>query len=151
MIKKIPCFVIILLILIISSCNENPTGKRVKESPKELKMHLTKEKFGLLNDSVQVYLYTLKNKNGIEVKITNYGGIITSIITPDREGVFQDIALGFNKLDPYIAGHPYFGAIVGRCANRIANGSFDLNGKTYQLATNNGPKHLHGGFEGFDK
>ncbi len=151
MIKRFLFLFTALIILIIASCVEDSSKKKTHKLSKEFNMHLTKERFGLVDDSEQVYLFTLKNKNGVEVKITNYGGIVTSIIVPDKNGEFDDIALGFNRLDPYLKGHPYFGAIVGRYANRIANGKFELNGKTYQLAANNGPNHLHGGIEGFDK
>ena len=149
--KKILYLSAVLIAFIISSCVEDTSKKKGQEPPKEFTMHLTKARFGLAEDSTQVHLFTLRNKNGVVVKLTNYGGIVTSIVTPDRQGEFADIALGFNKLDPYLEGHPYFGCIVGRCANRIANGKFTLEGKTYHLAANNGPNHLHGGLEGFDK
>jgi aldose 1-epimerase len=141
----------IVILLLLFSCAEKTSRKEASKQPKKLNMHLTKERFGLVDDSVQVYLFTMRNKNGIEVKITNYGGIVTSIIVPDKHGDFDDIALGFSRLEPYLAGHPYFGCIVGRYANRIDRGQFTLGGKTYRLATNNGPNHLHGGEEGFDK
>lgn len=95
--------------------------------------------------------FTLTNRNGIQIKIINYGGIITSILTPDRNGQLDDIVLGFDQPEAYQGEHPYLGAIVGRYANRIAYGKFTLNGQEYTLATNNGPNHLHGGNRGFDK
>ncbi|MFL5501249.1 MAG: aldose epimerase family protein [Gemmatimonadaceae bacterium] len=98
-----------------------------------------------------VQLFTLKNAKGIEVQVTNYGGIITSIKTPDRAGRLADIVLGYDSLAGYLRDSPYFGAIVGRYANRIARGKFTLDGKTYTLAVNNGPNSLHGGVRGFDK
>ena len=94
---------------------------------------------------------TLTNRRGAEVKITNYGGIITSLKVPDRKGNRDDIVLGFDNLDAYLKGSPYFGAIIGRYANRIAKGRFTLNGHQYTLAVNNGENHLHGGIKGFDK
>ncbi len=98
-----------------------------------------------------VDLYTLTNKNGVEVKISNYGGKVTSWITPDKNGKTGNIVLGFNAAKKYTDKVPYFGALIGRYGNRIAKGKFTLDGKTYTLATNNGPNHLHGGVKGFDK
>lgn len=95
--------------------------------------------------------YTLVNKNGMVVKCIEYGAIITEIHTPDKNGKMADVALGFDKLDDYLKGHPYFGTNAGRCGNRIAKGKFTLDGKEYTLATNNAPNHLHGGNAGFDK
>ncbi len=95
--------------------------------------------------------FTLTNAHGIEVKVITYGGIITSIRTPDRSGKLDDIVLGFDSLAGYLGDSPYFGAIVGRYANRIADGQFTLDGTTYHLAKNNGPNSLHGGVRGFDK
>ena len=95
--------------------------------------------------------YTLENSNGVVVELINYGGIITSIKTPDSNGVVEDIALGFDDPKKYLEKHPYFGALIGRYGNRIAEGSFSLDGKIYELAANNGPNHLHGGIKGFDK
>jgi aldose 1-epimerase len=109
------------------------------------------EPFGETGDGTPVDLYTLRNENGMEVRITNYGGIITSLTAPGKDGAFEDVVLGFDSLEKYLSGHPYFGAIVGRYANRIAGGQFTLNGEMYTLTTNNGPKHLHGGDRGFDK
>ena len=96
-------------------------------------------------------LYTLKNEMDHVVKITNYGGIITEIHTPDKNGKLGNIVLGFDNLDQYLEGHPFFGALVGRYGNRIANAQFSLDGETYQLAANNGDNSLHGGLKGFDK
>lgn len=95
--------------------------------------------------------FTLKNDHGVTVQAITYGGIITSITTPDRNGVTSDIVLGFDSIDGYLKEHPYFGAIIGRYGNRIAKGRFALDGQTYKLATNNGANHLHGGVRGFDK
>ena len=100
-----------------------------------------------------IKLYTLRNANGVEVKATNYGAIITSIVVPDRDGNMADIALGYNRVEDYINAidRPYFGAVVGRYGNRIAKGKFTLDGETYTLKTNDGENHLHGGLMGFDK
>ena len=95
-------------------------------------------------------LYTLKNKNGFVTQITNFGGKIISLYVPDRKGNFTDIVLGYDNIDDCIKGNPYFGAICGRCANRIADGKFIIDGNTYQLPINNWPNSLHGGPEGFN-
>jgi aldose 1-epimerase len=95
--------------------------------------------------------YTLTNSHGFEVSVTNYGGAVTSLKTPDRDGNFGEIVLGFATLDEYVQCPRYFGALIGRHANRIARGRFSLDGVEYQLPRNNGANHLHGGFKGFDK
>src|ERR1700754_1014204 len=110
-----------------------------------------KQSFGKTTDGVEVFLYTLKNKNGMEVQITNYGGIVVSLKVPDRNGKFDDVVLGFSELGGYLKPGPYFGALIGRYGNRIAKGRFTLNGVEYKLAVNNGENHLHGGIKGFDK
>ena len=96
-------------------------------------------------------VYTLKNEAGFEVSVTNYGGTVTSLRAPDRDGNFGEVVLGFETLDEYVRNPRYFNALIGRHANRIARGRFSLNGVEYQLPCNNGPNHLHGGFKGFDK
>jgi aldose 1-epimerase len=112
---------------------------------------IAKAKFGNLPDGTPVEQYTLTGAKGAFCKIINYGGILTELQVPDRNGKPGDVVLGFDTLEQYLKGHPYFGAIVGRYANRIAKGEFTLDGKTYSLAVNNGPNHLHGGLKGFDK
>ena len=114
-------------------------------------MSIEKSPFGKTADGAKVSLYTLKNAGGGSVQVTDYGGIVVSINVPDREGKVADVTLGFDSLEGYLAGHPYFGCITGRYANRIAKGKFTLDGKEYSLAVNNGPNHLHGGEAGFDK
>jgi aldose 1-epimerase len=111
---------------------------------------ITKQPFGKTPEGQAVDLYTLNNGSMV-VKIATYGGIITEIHVPDRDGKLADVTLGFDTLDGYLKGHPYFGALVGRVGNRIAGGKFTLDGKEYTLATNNGPNALHGGLKGFDK
>lgn len=98
-----------------------------------------------------VYLFTLENDFGIKTSITNYGGIMTTLFVPDRNNNPGDILLGFDNLNDYLKDHPYFGTLVGRYGNRIANGKFIIDGKEYKLAMNNGANHLHGGLKGFDK
>ena len=112
---------------------------------------LKKQPFGKMADGREIDLYTLANKNGVEVDITNYGGRVVSIKTPDRNGKLDDIALGFDSADGYLKENPFFGALVGRYGNRIAKGRFKLNGVEYKLAVNDGENHLHGGLKGFDK
>lgn len=107
--------------------------------------------FGTLPDGTAVSLFLLKNTLGTEMTVTNLGGIIVSLKTADRNGVFEDIVLGYDSLSGYIKAPSFFGALVGRYGNRIANGKFKLDGKTYTLALNNGKNHLHGGLKGFDK
>jgi aldose 1-epimerase len=114
-------------------------------------MDVKKEPFGIFSDGTGVELYTLTNDHGLKAKLTTYGAILLSLEVPDRNGTLGDITLGYDSLDGYLKVSPYFGAIVGRCGNRTAQGRFSLNGVVYQLATNDGPNHLHGGIKGFDK
>jgi aldose 1-epimerase len=107
--------------------------------------------FGKLPDGRDVYQYTLRNASGMTVQIINYGATITSILVPDRTGQFDDVVLGYDSLQGYVSGTAYFGAVVGRYGNRIGKGRFQLDGKEYQLATNDGDNHLHGGKAGFNK
>jgi aldose 1-epimerase len=112
---------------------------------------ITFESFGRTQDGAPVSIYTLRNANGMEARISNYGGIITSLKVPDRNGNLGDVVLGYDSLDGYLKSTPYFGALIGRYGNRIAKGRFTLDGITYTLVTNNGPNALHGGAKGFDK
>jgi aldose 1-epimerase len=126
-------------------------GTQGKPDPAAGKPALTRAAFGQLPDGTAVESFTLRNAHGIEVRAITYGGIIVSLRVPDRAGRFDDVVLGYDDLAGYLRQSPYFGAIVGRYGNRIAKGRFTLDGKTYTLATNNGPNHLHGGVKGFDK
>ena len=117
-----------------------PSGARITRAP-----------FGTLPTGEQVHAFTLTNAHGLEMRVLDYGGIIVSLRTPDRTGQLADIVLGFDDLQGYVKSSPYFGAIAGRYANRIAKGRFTLDGTTYKLAVNNGPNALHGGLKGFDK
>lgn len=114
-------------------------------------MKVSREVFGLLPDGTEASLFTAINPAGTEMKVSNYGGIIQSILVPDRNGKPGDVVLGFDDLEGYLSDHPYIGTLVGRYANRIAGGKFTLDGKEYGLARNNGNNHLHGGLKGFDK
>jgi aldose 1-epimerase len=120
-------------------------------TPTRRELNINKERFGTTPDGIDVYRYTLTNANGMQVAILTYGGIIQSIMVPDRHGALSNVTLGFDNIEDYVNKNQYFGCITGRYANRIAGGKFTLDGTTYQLATNNGPNHLHGGEKGFDK
>lgn len=114
------------------------------------KAGISKTAFNATIDGKTVSLWTLSNKQGMEMCVTNYGGKVVSLLVPDRKGNLVDVVTGYNKLADYLqSGEPYFGAAIGRYGNRIANGSFELDGKTYRLAQNNGPNNLHGGPKGF--
>lgn len=138
-------FAIVLLnfsLLLITGCAQENTDRADS---------VNQESFGNLEDGREAQLFTLTNANGMEVQITNYGGIVTSIKVPDNEGELENVVLGFDDLEKYESGHPYFGAIIGRYGNRIADGEFEIDGTEYELATNDGDNHLHGGEQGFDK
>lgn len=126
------------------------------EASTTLQPGIERSKFGTLPDGREVDCYRITNDNGIEMRVINYGGIIVSLKTPDRSGHLDDIVLGFNTLDDYLSpayqqANPYFGALIGRYGNRIANGRFTIDGETYQIPTNDGPNSLHGGNRGFNQ
>lgn len=123
-----------------------PTASAEPSSPAPI----TKSAYGTV-DGKEVNLYTLTNAKGLVLKVTNYGTIVTELHVPDKSGKLGDIVAGYESLDGYLKSTPYFGATVGRIANRIKNGQFQLEGKTYKLAVNNPPNHLHGGKKGWDK
>ncbi len=123
----------------------------ITTSASERNATIEKQRYGVLADGVAVDEYTLRNANGVEIKIITYGGIITSVSVPDRYGRMSNIALGFDNLRDYETRNPFFGAITGRYANRIANSKFTLDGVEYTLPANTPPHHLHGGMKGFDK
>ena len=106
---------------------------------------------GTTGDGQAVEIYTLSNESGARARVMTYGGILTELWVPDRDGALGDVVLGFDNLAQYETENPYFGCITGRVANRIAEGQFTLDGTTYSVAVNNGPNHLHGGIKGFDK
>jgi aldose 1-epimerase len=146
---RIPLFFVFAL----TACQQNPAPKTFEQPVPMTPPAITIQKtdWGVLPDGRPATLYTLKNAAGMEVRISNYGGIITHWTAPDRTGKYADIALGYDSLSGYLAATPYFGAIIGRYGNRIAKGRFALEGKTYRLAVNNIGNHLHGGLKGFDK
>ena len=144
--KRTIFFLIGLVILMICFSEESS-----KQNTGDSRLFIDREKFGQTNEGVSVDLFTLTNDNGLTVKITNYGGIVTSMLVPDKMGNYEDVVLGFDNLQNYLDGHPYFGSLIGRYANRIAKGMFELKGVLYYLAANNGENHLHGGNRGFDK
>ena len=141
-------------LLVMMACGSPappPPATSTATPPPTRKATVTKASFGALPDGTAIDLYTLTNASGVEVRASNYGGIIVSLKTPDRSGKLDDIVLGMDSLEGYLKGVPYFGAIVGRYGNRIGNARFTLDGKTYKLAANNGKNALHGGLKGFDK
>lgn len=146
--KRITGYMLVLFAgCLVAACGGEGESQDITDSETEISSQV----FGVLQDGRPADLYTLRNANGMEVDITNYGGIVTSIRVPDREGEFANVVLGFEDLDGYLGGHPYFGAIIGRYANRIANARFVLDGQEYSLAANDGDNHIHGGIRGFDK
>lgn len=140
---------IFLISFLLQSCKNEMKKSDTPAIAESVKIE--KSFFGVLSDQQQADLFTMTNANGMQIKITNYGGIITSWTAPDKNGVFEDIVLGYDSLDNYVKNNPYFGAIIGRYGNRIAKGKFSLDGKDYTLAVNNIGNHLHGGIIGYDK
>jgi aldose 1-epimerase len=112
---------------------------------------IEKQAYGKLPDGTPIDAYVLTNAHGMQAKVITYGGLLTELRVPNKSGRAADVVLGFDNLEGYLKGHPYFGSNVGRVANRIAKGKFTLDGKEYTLAINNGPNALHGGEKGFDK
>jgi aldose 1-epimerase len=146
----IPGILLMVVLLILSSgCGSGKKGDKTTEQ-KNPRCKVEKSFFGTTPEGDSVMLYTLKNEMEYVVKIINYGGIITEILTPDRNGRMGNIVLGYDHLEQYLAPHPHFGALIGRYANRIARAQFTLDGVTYHLPANNGPNCLHGGNRGFD-
>jgi len=141
--KNLLLFLLMLLSLIVFSCQ----GKNTKKAG----IMIEKTIFGMLPDGREVFQYTLKNAAGVEVRIINYGAIVTSIKVPDRDGRLADIVLGYDSLAGYLGDNAYLGAIVGRYGNRIDQGKFKIDGQEYQVTVNDGENHLHGGKIGFNK
>jgi aldose 1-epimerase len=137
----------LLVMLKAAGAIDEPQAKGEKSAmPK-----ISKSEWGKTTDGTPVEQIVVTNAAGMKAKIITYGGIVTELDVPDRDGKSGDVVLGFDNLDGYLKTHPYFGAIIGRVGNRIAKGKFTLDGKEYTLAVNNGPNSLHGGLKGFDK
>ncbi|HET9263632.1 MAG TPA: aldose epimerase family protein [Vicinamibacterales bacterium] len=140
-----------LLLIAAVFCLQVIIAARSDQGAAPAKAGVSRGSFGKMPDGASVDIYTLTNAHGVEIKALTYGGIIQSLRVPDKAGRFSDVVLGFDGLAGYLAEHPFFGAIIGRYGNRIGKARFTLDGRTYKLAANNGPNHLHGGVRGFDK
>lgn len=148
---SLPLFcVAVIFPVAMAACggSEQPEVKTVVAEPAG---GVTRAPYGSMPDGTPVEAFTLTNANGVKLTAITLGGIITELHVPDRAGAMGDIVLGFPNLDGYLKDHPFFGAIIGRYGNRIGKAKFTLDGKTYNLAANNGENHLHGGVKGFDK
>lgn len=140
-----------LVVFIVGCQRQSASDKTIVSRTMKNQLIIEKAPFGKGPDGKAVDLFTLSNVNGLKASIMTYGGILVSLEVPDRSGNLDDIVLGYDSLGGYVAKSPYFGAIVGRYGNRIANGRFTLRGVTYRLARNDGSNHLHGGLKGVDK
>jgi len=148
--KSVLWLTVIGSVVFVGSCTVGGSEAGVYRKGK-VKMSVSKEVFGKTAEGEEVDVYRLVNANGVQARIMTYGGVLLSLEVPDNKGRLGDVVLGHDRLEKYLAGDPYFGAIVGRYGNRIGKGKFTLDGVAYQLATNNGENHLHGGLKGFDK
>jgi len=143
---------VLVTILTFASCKTKTEETATTPEPDSSQMATINESpFGNLPDGSVVSLFTFKNAQGTEMKVITLGGIIVSLKTADKAGVFEDVVLGYDSLDGYIKAPSFFGSLVGRYGNRIGKAKFTLDGKTYNLVKNNGENHLHGGTKGFDK
>jgi aldose 1-epimerase len=146
------CFPLLFaVIVLIAACKQKTETPAEPAADSTASTQVVKDTFGTLPDGKIVYRFTLKNDNGVEMQVINYGGIITSLKTPDKNGSVEDIVLGYDSLSGYLKSSPYFGALIGRYGNRIAKGKFKIDGTEYTIAGNNNGQHLHGGLKGFDK
>lgn len=152
-IKQLLVFMVLVSTIQCKNASKNESSDTSADAALTQKdsLGITVEDFGALPDGEAVKKYTMTNAEGMEVSVLNYGGIITSLKVPDKNGKIEDVVLGFNSLEGYLTPPPYFGAIIGRYGNRIAEGKFSLDQTQYTLAKNDGPNHLHGGNKGFDK
>ncbi|WP_229748156.1 aldose epimerase family protein [Lacimicrobium alkaliphilum] len=147
----------VTLLFGLSACSEGPQSQSAsqpqaeKETSMSSQPSFSSQDYGTLSSGEKVTQVTLRNSNGIEMDVISYGGIITRLLTPDAQGQMGDIVLGLDSLEEYVQSNPYFGALIGRYGNRINKGRFELEGRVYQLDTNDGENHLHGGVQGFDK
>lgn len=150
-----PLVLCVALIAVLASCGKPaPQSTPAPASPpvtSVAKASVARADFGKMPDGTVIELFTLTNASGMTVSAMNYGGIVTAIKVPDRNGELDDVALGYDSLEDYLKDSSYFGSIIGRYANRIGNARFTLDGLTYLLAKNDGPNTLHGGLKGFDK
>lgn len=145
-----PGYALLLLSTLLWQCQGSPDTTSNTETPPATP-GFSVQPYGKTTDGQEVDIYTLKNAKGMELQVITYGGIITSWTAPDKEDNYQNVVLGYDNLEQYEASNPYFGALIGRYGNRIAKGQFELDGTTWQLETNDGSNHLHGGTRGFDK
>ena len=141
-----------LIYISLVSCQQSENNTNSTEnSSKEMDIKIGQRYFGKTKGGDTVTLFSLTNLQGMTMEVMDYGGIITSLTAPDRKGNYQDVVLGFDNLQQYLDGHPFFGALVGRYGNRIAGAKFTLDSEEFNLVKNNGENHLHGGTTGFDK
>jgi aldose 1-epimerase len=126
-------------------------AENLRRIPPTMASSISSRAYGISPTGASVEAWTLAGHGGVALEVITLGGIVTRLLAPGRDDAFDDVVLGFDNLDSYVAGHPYFGAITGRVAGRISSASFALNGRPYELARNDPPNHLHGGTCGFDK
>jgi aldose 1-epimerase len=139
------------LVFVVGCTKPAPTTPTQEQTSKPVNPLVTRQDFGKTATGESVDIFTLTNASGMKARIANYGGIIVSIETPDRDGKFGDVLHGFDSLAGYLGDHPHFGTLIGRYGNRIGRAKFTLDGQTYNLAVNNGENHLHGGLQGFGR
>ncbi|KJD34410.1 aldose epimerase [Tamlana nanhaiensis] len=151
--KSLFALFIVTFTLLNTQCKDakKEQASENQDTMTEVKSSIVKSDFGTLKDGTAIEKYSLKNKNGVEMDVITYGGRITSLKVPNSQGTFENVVLGFDNIADYEGDNPFFGALIGRFGNRIAKGKFSLNGEDYTLATNDGPNHLHGGVNGFDR
>ena len=145
--------IVIVAVLLANVACKDDKAKKENQEPEQMEkaVSITSSDFGTTASGEKVTKYFLENKDGIQVDIITYGGRITSLRTPDKEGSMKNVVLGFDSIEQYEKDNPFFGALIGRYGNRIAKGKFSLDGTEYTLAQNNGENNLHGGVQGFDK